>query len=221
MTFGDPMTRQNDIGDLARKRRGRAHRRLAGVRRRDPRHTGIDDRVGVDIHLAVGASIVSVIAPVQGPPRLRSRPHDQHADRHVLELARLPGGLRRPACAVVARPSLRAAGRGLLCSAGAGISLGEEVPLWTPSAIATRLRLESSYPDAAWIASPLLRRGAARVRADVDRRRVLGCWASAPALKSGHGRGDAPAGEGQFGPSNFMSAVTGRRLAGIYLAAAT
>ena len=107
---------------------------------------------GVDIHLAVGASIVSVIATSSGAASAYVR--DRMTNMRIamfLELATTTGAVCGALLAAVVAPALLYVLLGvvLLGSAGMQVSrLGEEVPpVDPPSAIATRLRLESSYPD--------------------------------------------------------------------------
>ena len=107
---------------------------------------------GVDIHLAVGASIVSVIATSSGAASAYVR--DRMTNMRIamfLELATTTGAVCGALLAAVVAPGLLYVLLGvvLLGSAGMQVSrLGEEVPpVDPPSAIATRLRLESSYPD--------------------------------------------------------------------------
>ena len=107
---------------------------------------------GVDIHLAVGASIVSVIATSSGAASAYVR--DRMTNMRIgmfLELATTTGAVCGALLAAVVAPALLYVllGLVLLGSAGMQVSrMGEEVrPSGPPSAIATRLRLESSYPD--------------------------------------------------------------------------
>ena len=116
---------------------------------------------GVDIRLAVGASIVSVIATSSGAAAAYVR--DRMTDMRVgmfLELATTTAASSAPHTAPVVVGALLAAvvapaflyvllGVVLLSSAGMQVArLGEETPPTSPpSALAVRLRLESSYPD--------------------------------------------------------------------------
>jgi uncharacterized membrane protein YfcA len=107
---------------------------------------------GVDIHLAVGASIVSVIATSSGAASAYVR--DRMTNMRIgmfLELATTTGAVCGALLASVVAPALLYVllGLVLLGSAGMQVSrMGEEVPpADPPSAIATRLRLDSSYPD--------------------------------------------------------------------------
>jgi uncharacterized membrane protein YfcA len=107
---------------------------------------------GVDIHLAAGASIVSVIATSSGAAAAYVR--DRMTDMRVgmfLELATTTGAVCGALLAAVASPEFLylLLGSVLLLSAGSQVGrLGEEVPPEvTPSALASRLRLVSSYPD--------------------------------------------------------------------------
>jgi uncharacterized membrane protein YfcA len=107
---------------------------------------------GVDIHLAVGASIVSVIATSSGAAAAYVR--DRMTDMRVgmfLELATTTGAVCGALLAAVVAPAFLYVLLGvvLLFSAAMQVTrLDEETPPTNPpSALATRLRLESSYPD--------------------------------------------------------------------------
>jgi uncharacterized membrane protein YfcA len=107
---------------------------------------------GVDIRLAVGASIVSVIATSSGAAAAYVR--DRMTDMRVgmfLELATTTGAVCGALLAAVVTPAFLYVLLGvvLLSSAGMQVArLGEETPPASPpSALAVRLRLESSYPD--------------------------------------------------------------------------
>ena len=107
---------------------------------------------GVDIRLAVGASIVSVIATSSGAAAAYVR--DRMTDMRVgmfLELATTTGAVCGALLAAVVAPEFLYVllGAVLLASAAMQVArLGEEaLPTDPPSALATRLRLESSYPD--------------------------------------------------------------------------
>jgi len=107
---------------------------------------------GVDIRLAVGASIVSVIATSSGAAAAYVR--DRMTDMRVgmfLELATTTGAVCGALLAAVVAPTFLYVLLGvvLLSSAGMQVArLGEETPPTSPpSALAVRLRLESSYPD--------------------------------------------------------------------------
>jgi uncharacterized membrane protein YfcA len=107
---------------------------------------------GVDIHLAVGASIVCVIATSSGAAAAYVR--DRMTDMRVgmfLELATTTGAVCGALLAAVVAPAFLYVllGAVLLFSAAMQVTrLGEETPPTDPpSALATRLRLESSYPD--------------------------------------------------------------------------
>jgi len=107
---------------------------------------------GVDIRLAVGASIVSVIATSSGAAAAYVR--DRMTDMRVgmfLELATTTGAVCGALLAAVVAPAFLYVLLGvvLLSSAGMQVArLGEETPPTSPpSALAVRLRLESSYPD--------------------------------------------------------------------------
>jgi uncharacterized membrane protein YfcA len=107
---------------------------------------------GVDIRLAVGASIVSVIATSSGAAAAYVR--DRMTDMRVgmfLELATTTGAVCGALLAALAAPALLylLLGVVLLFSAAMQVTrLGEETPPTDrPSALASRLRLVSSYPD--------------------------------------------------------------------------
>jgi uncharacterized membrane protein YfcA len=107
---------------------------------------------GVDIRLAVGASIVSVIATSSGAAAAYVR--DRMTDMRVgmfLELATTTGAVCGALLAAVVAPAFLyiLLGVVLLSSAAMQVTrLGEETPpTGPPSALASRLRLESSYPD--------------------------------------------------------------------------
>ncbi len=107
---------------------------------------------GVDIHLAVGASIVSVIATSSGAAAAYVR--DRMTDMRVgmfLELATTTGAVCGALLAAVVAPAFLYVLLGvvLLGSAGMQVSrMGEETPPTTSaSGLASRLRLASSYPD--------------------------------------------------------------------------
>lgn len=108
---------------------------------------------GVDIRLAIGASIVSVIATSSGAAAAYVR--DRLTDMRVgmfLELATTSGAVCGALLvAVVSSASLYVLlGVVLLFSAAQqALRLGEELPLTTiASPLATRLRLTGAYPDA-------------------------------------------------------------------------
>jgi uncharacterized membrane protein YfcA len=107
---------------------------------------------GVDIHLAIGASIVSVIATSSGAAAAYVR--DRMTDMRVgmfLELATTTGAVCGALLAAVVAPAFLYVLLGviLLGSAGMQVSrIGEETPpKVSTSSLATRLRLASSYPD--------------------------------------------------------------------------
>jgi hypothetical protein len=107
---------------------------------------------GVDIRLAVGASIISVIATSSGAAAAYVR--DRMTDMRVgmfLELATTTGAVCGALLAAVVAPAFLYVLLGvvLLSSAAMQVTrLGEETPPTDrPSALASRLRLESSYPD--------------------------------------------------------------------------
>jgi uncharacterized membrane protein YfcA len=107
---------------------------------------------GVDIRLAVGASIVSVIATSSGAAAAYVR--DRMTDMRVgmfLELATTTGAVCGALLAAVVAPSFLYVLLGLVLLSSAAMQvtrLGEETPPTDPpSALTSRLRLESSYPD--------------------------------------------------------------------------
>jgi uncharacterized membrane protein YfcA len=107
---------------------------------------------GVDIHLAVGASIVSIIATSSGAAAayVRERMTDMRVGM-FLELATTTGAVCGALLAAVIAPAFLYVLLGLVLLSSAamqGTRLGEETPpTGSPSALASRLRLESSYPD--------------------------------------------------------------------------
>jgi len=107
---------------------------------------------GVDIHLAVGASIVSVIATSSGAAAAYVR--DRMTDIRVgmfLELATTTGAVCGALLAAVVAPAFLYVLLGVVLLGSAGMQLsrmGEETPPTTSaSGLASRLRLASSYPD--------------------------------------------------------------------------
>jgi len=107
---------------------------------------------GVDIRLAVGASIVSVIATSSGAAAAYVK--DRMTDMRVgmfLELATTTGAVCGALLAAVVAPSFLYVLLGVVLLGSAGMHmtrLNEETPPTAPpSALASRLRLESSYPD--------------------------------------------------------------------------
>jgi uncharacterized membrane protein YfcA len=107
---------------------------------------------GVDIRLAVGASIVSVIATSSGAAAAYVR--DRMTDMRVgmfLELATTTGAVCGALLAALVAPALLYLLLGVVLFFSAAMQvtrLGEEAPPTDrPSALASRLRLVSSYPD--------------------------------------------------------------------------
>jgi uncharacterized membrane protein YfcA len=107
---------------------------------------------GVDIHLAVGASVVSVIATSSGAAAAYVR--DRMTDMRVgmfLELATTSGAVSGALLMAIVAPTFLYLLLGavlLLSAAGQIARLGEEAPPeQPPSPIAAALRLTSSYPD--------------------------------------------------------------------------
>jgi uncharacterized membrane protein YfcA len=108
---------------------------------------------GVDIRLAIGASIVSVIATSSGAAAAYVR--DRMTDLHVgmfLELATTSGAVVGALLAAIVAPELLYVLLGivlLLSALQQVVRLGEEPPPDTHvSPLARRLRLTGSYPDA-------------------------------------------------------------------------
>lgn len=108
---------------------------------------------GVDIRLAIGASIVSVIATSSGAAAAYVR--DRMTDMRVgmfLELATTTGAVCGALLAAVVAPAALYILLGLVLLFSAVqqvLRMGEELPpVAEPAAIAARLRLVGSYPDA-------------------------------------------------------------------------
>ncbi len=108
---------------------------------------------GVDIRLAIGASIVSVIATSSGAAAAYVR--DRMTDMRIgmfLELATTSGAVAGALLAAVVAPSLLLVLLGLILLGSAAqqaLRLGEELPpAGAPSGSALRLRLKGSYRDA-------------------------------------------------------------------------
>jgi uncharacterized protein len=107
---------------------------------------------GVDVRLAIGASIISVIATSSGAAAAYVR--DRMTDMRVgmfLELATTSGAVAGALLAAVVAPSLLLVLLGIVLLFSAVqqvLRLGEEVPpVVEPSALAVRLGLVGSYPD--------------------------------------------------------------------------
>jgi len=107
---------------------------------------------GVDVRLAIGASIVSVIATSSGAAAAYVR--DRMTDMRVgmfLELATTSGAVAGALLAAVVAPTFLLVLLGVVLLGSAALQvlrLGEEVPqLVEPSDLAVRLRLAGSYPD--------------------------------------------------------------------------
>jgi uncharacterized membrane protein YfcA len=107
---------------------------------------------GVDIHLAVGASIVSVIATSSGAAAAYVR--DRMTDMRVgmfLELATTSGAVAGALLSAVVAPAFLYLLLGVVLLASAAMQvarLGEETPPQRPpSRLAAALKLNSSYPD--------------------------------------------------------------------------
>jgi uncharacterized membrane protein YfcA len=108
---------------------------------------------GVDVRLAIGASIVSVIATSSGAAAayVRDRVTDMRVGMY-LELATTSGAIAGALLAALVAPSLLLVMLGVVLLGSAGqqvLRLGEELPPDVePSGAAVRLRLFGSYPDA-------------------------------------------------------------------------
>jgi uncharacterized membrane protein YfcA len=107
---------------------------------------------GVDIHLAIGASIVSVIATSSGASAAYVR--DRMTNMRIgmfLELATTTGAVCGALLAAVVAPAFLYVLLGFVLLGSAAMQasrMGEETPPTDPpSPLASRLRLESSYPD--------------------------------------------------------------------------
>lgn len=107
---------------------------------------------GVDIRMAVGASIVSVIATSSGAAAAYVR--DRMTDMRVgmfLELATTTGAVCGALLAAVVAPAFLYALLGVILLGSAAMQVArmseESPPIDSPSPLAARLRLESSYPD--------------------------------------------------------------------------
>jgi uncharacterized membrane protein YfcA len=107
---------------------------------------------GVDIHLAVGASIVSVIATSSGAAAAYVR--DRMTNMRVgmfLELATTAGAVCGALLATIVAPTFLYVLLGLVLLGSASmqvVRMGDDAPPTDPpSSLAVRLRLESSYPD--------------------------------------------------------------------------
>ena len=107
---------------------------------------------GIDIRLAIGASIVSVIATSSGAAAAYVR--DRMTDMRIgmfLELATTSGAVCGAMLAAIVAPSLLYVLLGIVLLFSAiqqAFRLGEELPASTvASPLATRLRLAGSYPD--------------------------------------------------------------------------
>ena len=107
---------------------------------------------GVDIRLAVGASIISIIATSSGAASGYVR--DRLTNLRVgmfLELATTTGAVSGALLAAVVAPAFLYVLLGLVLLGSAGMQVGrvgeETPPADPPSGLASRLRLDSSYPD--------------------------------------------------------------------------
>ena len=108
---------------------------------------------GVDIHLAIGASIVSVIATSSGAAAAYVR--DRLTNLRIgmfLELATTTGAVIGALLAAVVTPSLLYVVLGIVLLLSAALQLtriGEELPVAEPATgLARRLSLAETYPDA-------------------------------------------------------------------------
>jgi len=182
---------------------------------------------GIDIHLAIAASIISVIATSSGAAAAYVR--DRLTDMRVamfLELATTTGAVAGALLAAVVQPALLLVLLGIILLGSAlqqVLRLGEELPPQRePDAVAARLRLVGSYPDA------LLRRDvsyAAR-RVPLGFALMLVAGTASGLLGIGSGALKVLAMDGVMrlpmkvssATSNFMIGVTAAASAGIYLA---
>ena len=181
---------------------------------------------GVDIRLAIGASIVSVIATSSGSAAAYVR--DQMADLHVgmfLELATVSGAIGGALLTSIVAPALLFVLLGLVLLGSAVLQLVRlaDVPTEArdPSPAAVRLRLVGSYPD----------RNEGRTISYAARRIplgfvLMGCAGLVSGLLGiGSGALKVLAMDGAMGlpikvssaTSNFMIGVTAAASAGIYL----
>ena len=181
---------------------------------------------GVDIRLAIGASIVSVIATSSGSAAAYVR--DQMADLHVgmfLELATVSGAIGGALLTSIVAPALLFVLLGLVLLGSAVLQMVRltEVPTEAgdPSPAAVRLRLVGSYPD----------RNEGRTISYAARRIplgfvLMGCAGLVSGLLGiGSGALKVLAMDGAMGlpikvssaTSNFMIGVTAAASAGIYL----
>jgi hypothetical protein len=181
---------------------------------------------GVDIRLAIGASIVSVIATSSGAATAYVR--DQMTDLHIgmfLELATVTGAIGGALLTAIVAPALLFVILGLVLLGSAGLQLLRLAELPTeaspPSPAAVRLHLVGSYPD----------RSMGRTVGYSARRIPLGFALMVVAglvsglLGIGSGALKVLAMDGAMGlpikvssaTSNFMIGVTAAASAGIYL----
>jgi uncharacterized membrane protein YfcA len=181
---------------------------------------------GVDIRLAIGASIVSVIATSSGSAAAYVR--DQMTDLHVgmfLELATVSGAIGGALLTSIVAPALLFVLLGLVLLGSAVLQMVRltEVPTEAgdPSPAAVRLRLVGSYPD----------RNEGRTISYAARRIplgfvLMGCAGLVSGLLGiGSGALKVLAMDGAMGlpikvssaTSNFMIGVTAAASAGIYL----
>ncbi len=174
---------------------------------------------GVDIHLAVGASIVSVIATSSGAAAAYVR--DRMTDMRIgmfLELATTTGAVTGALLAAVVAPAFLYVLLGVVLLGSAAMQvarLDEEMPpAGPPSRIAAAMKLSSSYPDR--------RLGrevpytARRVPLGFVLMWIAGVVSGLLGIGSGcsqgarHGRGDAAADEGQLGHEQLHDRGHGR-----------
>ena len=181
---------------------------------------------GVDIRLAIGASIVSVIATSSGAATAYVR--DQMTDLHIgmfLELATVTGAIGGALLTAIVAPALLFVILGLVLLGSAGLQLlrlaEQPAEASQPSPAALRLHLFGSYPD----------RSTGRTAGYSARRIPLGFVLMVVAglvsglLGIGSGALKVLAMDGAMGlpikvssaTSNFMIGVTAAASAGIYL----
>ncbi len=222
-----PMTPQADLGIFAVSLCAGLLGSLAGVGGGILVIPALTILFGVDIHLAVGASIVSVIATSSGAAAAYVR--DRMTDMRIgmfLELATTTGAVMGALLAAVVAPAFLyiLLGTVLLSSAALQVArMDEETPPdEPPSRIAVAMKLSSSYPD----------RRLGREVAYTARRVPLGfglMWVAGVVsglLGIGSGVLKVLAMDGAMrlpmkvssATSNFMIGVTAAASAGIYLA---
>jgi len=182
---------------------------------------------GIDIHLAIAASIISVIATSSGAAAAYVR--DRLTDLRVamfLELATTTGAVIGALLAAVAQPALLLVLLGIILLGSAlqqVLRLGEELPPERePDAVAARLRLVGSYPDARLqrevpYAARRVPLGFALMLVAGIASGLLGIGSGALKVLAMDGAMRLPM-KVSSATSNFMIGVTAAASAGIYLA---